>query len=125
MLAEFPSLAESNSQHTTVEHKNVRFVYQPLESLYLVIILSKDSNILLDMNLLNLFSQVLGQICNTSDERDISQNAFEIIIAFDELVSSGYPDNLNLFQVKTFLAMKSHEEEIQEIIAKVRCLDST
>ena len=54
------------------------------------------------------------------DEREILRHAFEILSAMDELVTLGYRENLTLSQIKTFLDMESHEERIQEIIARVR-----
>lgn len=53
------------------------------------------------------------------DEREILRNAYELLSAFDELVSLGYRENLSIGQIKTFLEMESHEERIQEIISRV------
>ena len=46
LLASFPKLIPVNSQHTTVETADVRFVYQPFEELYVLLITNKGSNIL-------------------------------------------------------------------------------
>lgn len=46
LLASFPKLIPANSQHTTVETADVRFVYQPFEELYVLLITNKGSNIL-------------------------------------------------------------------------------
>lgn len=53
------------------------------------------------------------------DEREILRNAYELLSAFDELVTLGYRENLTIGQIKTFLEMESHEERIQEIISRV------
>lgn len=119
LLASFPKLAASGTQHTTVEQDNVRYVYQPLDELYMVLITNRQSNILQDIDSLHLFAQVVSSICKSLDEREILRNAFELIGAFDELVTLGYRENLTLSQIKTFLEMESHEERIQEIIARV------
>lgn len=120
LLASFPKLADSGTQHTTVEQDNVRFVYQPLDELYMVLITNRQSNILQDIDSLHLFAQVVSSTCRTLDEREIVKNAYELLSAFDELVTLGYRENLTLSQIKTFLEMESHEERIQEIIARVR-----
>jgi hypothetical protein len=120
LLASFPKAANSGTQHTTVEQDNVRFVYQPLDELYMVLITNKQSNILQDIDSLHLFAQVVTSTCKSLDEREILRNAFELISAFDELVTLGYRENLTISQIKTFLEMESHEERIQEIIARVR-----
>ena len=122
LLASFPKLADSSTQHTTVEQDNVRYVYQPLDELYMVLITNRQSNILQDIDSLHLFAQVVTSICKSLDEREILRNAYELLSAFDELVTLGYRENLAVSQIKTFLEMESHEERIQEIISRVSYL---
>lgn len=119
LLLSFPKLADHGTQHTTVEQDNVRFVYQPLDELYMVLITNTQSNILQDIDSLHLFAQVVTSTCKSLDEREILRNAYELLSAFDELVTLGYRENLTISQIKTFLEMESHEERIQEIIARV------
>ncbi|KAB5570610.1 hypothetical protein GE09DRAFT_1104005 [Coniochaeta sp. 2T2.1] len=125
LLLSFPKLADSGTQHTTVEQDNVRFVYQPLDELYMVLITNKQSNILQDIDSLHLFAQVVTSTCKSLDEREILRNAYELLSAFDELVTLGYRENLTISQIKTFLEMESHEERIQEIIARNKELEAT
>ena len=125
LLASFPKLADTGTQHTTVEQDNVRFVYQPLDELYMVLITNRQSNILQDIDSLHLFAQVVTSTCKTLDEREILKNAYELLSAFDELVTLGYRENLTIGQIKTFLEMESHEERIQEIISRVWLLFPT
>ncbi|KAJ9155088.1 Coatomer subunit delta [Pleurostoma richardsiae] len=125
LLAAFPKLADSGTQHTTVEQDNVRFVYQPLDELYMVLITNRQSNILQDIDSLHLFAQVVTSTCRSLEEREILKNAYELLSAFDELVTLGYRENLTISQIKTFLEMESHEERIQEIIARNKELEAT
>ncbi|KAF2120258.1 coatomer subunit delta [Lophiotrema nucula] len=125
LLASFPKLADSGTQHTIAEQDNVRYVYQPLDELYMVLITNLQSNILQDINSLHLFAQVVSSICKSLDEREILKNAFELLTAFDEIVTLGYRENLTLSQIKTFLEMESHEERIQEIIARNKELEAS
>ncbi|RYP31164.1 hypothetical protein DL767_005917 [Monosporascus sp. MG133] len=125
LLASFPKLADAGTQHTTVEQDNVRFVYQPLDELYMVLITNRQSNILQDIDSLHLFAQVVTSTCRSLDEREILRNAYELLSAFDELVTLGYRENLTISQIKTFLEMESHEERIQEIIARNKELEAT
>merc|ERR1712000_692589 len=125
LLASFPKLAQSGTQHTTVEQDNVRFVYQPLDELYMVLITNRQSNILQDIDSLHLFAQVVTSACKSLDEREILRNAYELLSAFDELVTLGYRENLTLSQIRTFLDMESHEERIQEVIARNKELEAT
>ncbi|KAF2743957.1 hypothetical protein M011DRAFT_496564 [Sporormia fimetaria CBS 119925] len=125
LLASFPKLADSGTQHTICEQDNVRYVYQPLDELYMVLITNLQSNILQDINSLHLFAQVVSSVCKSLDEREILKNAFELLSAFDEIVTLGYRENLTLNQIKTFLDMESHEERIQEIIARNKELEAS
>ncbi|WMV49711.1 hypothetical protein MTR67_043096 [Solanum verrucosum] len=59
-LAAFPKLVGTGKQHTYVETENVRYVYQPIESLYLLLVTNKQSNILEDLETLRLLSKLVS-----------------------------------------------------------------
>ena len=59
LLAAFPKLVGTGKQHTFVETENVRYVYQPMEALYLILVTSKQSNILEDLETLRLLSKLV------------------------------------------------------------------
>lgn len=119
LLTSFPKLIPANTQHTSVETPDVRYVYQPLEDLYILLITNKASNILLDIDTLHLVTRVVSDLTHSPDEREILRNSYEIIGAFDEIISLGYRETVNLMQVRNVLEMESHEEKIQEIISRV------
>lgn len=170
LLASFPKLMTTGSQHTTIETPDVRYVYQPLEDLYLLIITTKSSNILQvrsflsspptqtvsgrytrsstemermlgwkdsrhragrtvwaeglsllqDISTLSLLVRCVADLLRSSvDEPTIVHHAFDLIAAFDEIVSLGFRENVTVQQVRSVLEAESHEEKIQEIIARV------
>lgn len=127
LLSSFPRLVAPTSEHTVVESSGVRFVYNPLETLYVVLITNTQSNILLDLSTLSLVSRIVTDLATSGrggqiTELDVGVVAFDILGAWDEVVSLGWRENVNLHQVRQTLEMESHEEKIQEIIARVRGL---
>merc|ERR1711992_157242 len=96
LLAAFPKLMSTGVQHTFVETESVRYVYQPLEKLYMLLITTKASNILEDLETLRLFARVIPEYSRSMEEADILENAFQIIFAFDETVALGYRESVNL-----------------------------
>lgn len=89
LLAAFPKLIENGKQHTFIEAENVRYVYQPLENLYLLIITNKQSNIIEDLDSLRLVAKLIPEYATPLGEESVKKNAFELIFAFDEVVSLG------------------------------------
>ena len=105
LLASFPKLIPTNMQHTSVKTADVRYVYQPLEGLYILLIINKASNILQDTDTLRIL-HVVSDVYRSADEREILTHAFELLGAFDEvvrLVSLGYREQV-------IVEMENHEK---------------
>jgi hypothetical protein len=73
----------------------------------------------IDIDTLQLVSRVVSSVCRPTDAREVDRNAFELLSNFDEIISLGYRENVNLAQVASISEMDSHEEKIQEMIEKV------
>ncbi|KAJ2630855.1 coatomer subunit delta [Coemansia sp. RSA 1290] len=112
LLASFPKLLVPGQQHTTVETDTLRYLYQPLgDDMYMVLITTRQYNIVLGINTLNLIARAVADICDPSQE-EIVLHGFDIIMALDEIRLA------NLSKLRTIMAMESHEEQIQEIIER-------
>ncbi|XP_044765096.1 coatomer subunit delta [Coccinella septempunctata] len=120
LLAAFPKLIPVGTQHTFVETDSVRYVYQPLERLYMVLITTRASNILEDLETLRLFARVIPEYCRSLEESEIVENAFSLIFAFDEIVALGYRESINLSQIRTFVEMDSHEEKVYQAVRQTQ-----
>ncbi|KAL8577856.1 Coatomer subunit delta [Nucella lapillus] len=120
LLAAFPKLMGSGKQHTFVETESVRYVYQPLEKLFVLLITTKASNILEDLETLRLFAKVIPEYCKSFEETEIADQAFSLIFAFDEIVALGYRENVNLAQIRTFTEMDSHEEKVFQAVRQTQ-----
>jgi hypothetical protein len=116
LLAAFPKLIGDDTQHTFAETDAVRYLYSPLDQLYLVIITNKQSNIMEDMATMLLLAKVVPEFCHGHRESDVVEHVFELVCAFDEVINCGIKENVTLEQIKTFTEMDSHEEMVQKLI---------
>ncbi|XP_077210003.1 coatomer subunit delta-like isoform X2 [Tasmannia lanceolata] len=116
LLAAFPKLVGIGQQHTYVETESVRYVYQPIETLYLLLVTNKQSNILEDLETLRLLSKLVPEYTLSLDEEGICKMAFELIFAFDEVISLGHKENVTVAQVEQYCEMESHEEKLHKLV---------
>mmetsp|Transcript_2751 Transcript_2751/g.5317 ORF Transcript_2751/g.5317 Transcript_2751/m.5317 type:complete len:541 (-) Transcript_2751:34-1656(-) len=120
ILAAFPKLIESGSegvgkQHTYVETGSIRYVYQPIEGLYLVLVTTRGSNIVEDLDTLRLLSKVIPEYSMVTED-EVTSNVFDLIFAFDEVLLLGYKDNITLDGIRTNLEMDSHNEKLHIMV---------
>jgi hypothetical protein len=59
LLAAFSRLVGTEKEHTFVESESVRYLYQALEDIFVIVITNKASNILEDLDTLHMFSRVV------------------------------------------------------------------
>ncbi|CBK19864.2 uncharacterized protein [Blastocystis hominis] len=118
ILAVFPKLlSESNMQHTFVEANNLRYVYQPIENLVVLVVTTRNSNIIEDLETLHLVAKVIPEYAGSIKEEAIVDHAFDIIFALDELITyGGMNEPIPLQQVRVNLAMESHEEKLLAMV---------
>ncbi|WIA16825.1 hypothetical protein OEZ85_013762 [Tetradesmus obliquus] len=126
LLAAFPKLVGSGKQHTYVETENVRYVYQPIEGMFLLLVTNRGSNILEDLDTLRLLSKLVPEYAGGAglDEEAVSRAAFDLVFAFDEVISHGHKENITVQQVKQNCEMESHEEKLHKMIIQSKINDT-
>lgn len=112
LLAAFPKLLSTGKEHTFVETDQVRYVYQPLEDLYLLLITNKSSNIVEDLETLRLMARVVPEFCPDLTDAGVTAQAMQLTFAFDEVLAFGNRENSSLSNIKTALEMDSNEEKV-------------
>lgn len=120
LLTAFPKLLGGASrQHTFIDTENVRYVYQPLDNYYILLITNKTSNIVADLQTLQLVSKVVPDVVGHLTDEGIQAKQFEIVFAFDEILNAGgHVENVSLQQIRTNMEMESHEEKLHMMIVQ-------
>lgn len=77
---------------------------------------NKSSNILEDLEILRLLAKIVPDYAQSLDEEGITKAAFDLLFAFDEVISLGYKENVTLQQVRQNTEMESHEEKLYKMI---------
>jgi hypothetical protein len=112
-LSSFVKQVDSSRQHNYIDQETCRFIFQPIETVYLVLITSKDSNIVEDLETLRLMYKVVQHYCPFGpDEANVLKNSFELALAFDDVIAMGYRESITLSQILTYADMESAEERI-------------
>lgn len=120
-IRNFPKLITQEQQHTYVETEQVRYVYQPIDTLYLILVTKKNSNILEDQETIRLLYKVLMELCPSGlTEQNIHRKMFDIILAFDDVISLGYRESVSLAQIESALEMESSEEKLHNMLMKAK-----
>jgi hypothetical protein len=94
------------------------------DELYVLLLTPPLSNILLDIETLHLVGRIVSETCSVAGgrggatEAEVLRNSFELLSSFDEVVSLGYRERVGISEVRAAMEMESHEERIQEIIAR-------
>lgn len=114
----FHNLIErERNDYTYIETDKVRYVYQPLDTIYIFLITNINSNIIEDIEIIKMLSQIIQDICQGNiNESTILKKCFTIIFYIDELIKKGVREIVNIHQIKTYIEMDSHEEKLHTII---------
>ncbi|ETO35623.1 hypothetical protein RFI_01442 [Reticulomyxa filosa] len=108
-------------QHTFIETDEVRYIYQPMDTLYLLLITNMQSNIIEDLNTLRVIAKLVPEYCHGHDDEAVTKHAFDLVFATDEVITPmGYREQVTFKQIQSFMEMDSAEEKLTQIIEDVR-----
>nr|CCA14981.1 coatomer subunit delta putative [Albugo laibachii Nc14] len=118
LLTAFPKLLSTGQrEHTFIDTESVRYVYQPLENYFVLLITNKTSNIMEDLHTIQILAKLIPDICGSLSESAVREKQFELVFGFDELISAGgHSENITLQQIRINMEMESHEEKLQNMI---------
>jgi len=110
-IIQFSRGVDSCKEITHFESDKVRYIFIPIDTFYLILITTKNSNIIEDTEILKLIYRLIQDLCYSINQESIIENAFEIMLGIDDIVSLGYRNSVNLGQIKQYLQMESAEEK--------------
>jgi hypothetical protein len=94
----------------------VRYLWQPIEDFVVVLVTSKGSNILEDLDTLHTFAKIVSSYCPRISEKDVLEVFYELCIAFDQAVTpNGHKERATVGQIRSFVEMDSHDEKMAEL----------
>jgi hypothetical protein len=113
LLSAFPKLLGTGTgkQTTFIDSGSVRYLYQPVEGMYLLTVTTKTSNIMEDLATLRTLGRLLPEYCSPITEDTVVAKAFEIMFAMDEIITNGAREATTMEQVLTAIEMRSEAEE--------------
>ena len=89
LLAAFPKLIGTDGkQHTYVETESVRYLYQPIDNLFLLLVTNRASNIVEDLETLRLLSKVVPDVVG------VSNNISDRYLTGDRMLATVFRNNL-------------------------------
>ena len=110
-IIQFSRGVDSCKEITHFESDKVRYIFIPIDTFYLILITTKNSNIIEDTEILKLIYRLIQDLCYSINQESIIENSFEIMLGIDDIVSLGYRNSVNLGQIKQYLQMESAEEK--------------
>ncbi len=102
---------EACKENNTFESEKTRYIFIPIEHLYLVLLTDKDSNLIEDIEIIKIIFRLIQDICGSISESTITENCFDLLLGIDDIVSLGYRDAVSVAQIKQFLLMDSQDEK--------------
>jgi hypothetical protein len=110
-VVHFTRNIELCKENSTLESDKTRYIFIPIENLFLILITDKESNLIEDIEITKIVYRLLQDICGNITENTVKENAFELIMGIDDIVNMGYRDAVSIVQIKQYLVMDSQDEK--------------
>ena len=110
-IVHFSRHIDTCKDSTHIETTTTRYIFIPIENLYLVTITTINSNVIEDIEILKLAYRLFQDICGTVNSSNIIKNAYELVLGLDDIVTNGNREGTSLAQIKQLIAMESLEEK--------------
>jgi hypothetical protein len=110
-IVHFSRNIDSCMDSTHLETDTHRYIFIPFESLYLLVITTIHSNVIEDIEILKMIYRLLQDLCGNITKDSVVDNAFELSLGIDDIVSVGNRESITVPQIKQLIAMESQEEK--------------
>jgi hypothetical protein len=110
-IVRFSRNIDNCKDSTHLEFEKYRYIFIPIEELYLVLITSKQSNVIEDIEILKLIYRLIQDQCGIISPDNIKYFSLNITLGIDDIVSLGLRESVTIPQIKQLIDMESQEEK--------------
>jgi hypothetical protein len=110
-VVHFSRNIDSCKDSTHLEFDRYRYLFIPVEELFLVLITTKQSNVIEDIEILKLIYRLLQDQCGAITPDNIRNKALSLTLGIDDIVSLGVRESINISQIKQLIEMESQDEK--------------
>lgn len=108
-----PQKIKIENQHTFSNHGNNRLIYLPLDSLLIVLVTSMDSNIIEDIETVNMMKEILYTVLQQkNNEEGVYEHYVDLAFSFDDMINLQTRNNVSQNQIMALLEMDSNNEKL-------------
>ncbi|KNH08024.1 Coatomer subunit delta [Perkinsela sp. CCAP 1560/4] len=111
----FHMYVQSKRQTLSFEDKSYRCILRKTDEVVFILCSLKPDNILHSLEAMQLLTNVCRHVCPEMTEQIIEQNAFDLLMAIDEVIFDGRVRCVSLEEVKENLAMESKNEKLTDM----------
>ena len=108
-----PQKIKIENQHTFSNHGQNRLIYLPLDNLLIVLVTTKDSNIIEDIETVNMMKEILYTVLQQkNNEEGVYEHYVDLAFSFDDMINLQTRNNVSQNQILNLLEMDSNNEKL-------------